>query len=477
MPRLTVAVVARSELFGCGAMAALDAFGVATRLVLVRGPGLRAEDFALDADVAVLEWNEPNRNAWDQLRALHAANPTTKLLVSSLHTDEAAISRLLARGASGVVGRSASAADLRAGVDDVVAGRIVRPAVLRPSPTDARPTVPSDGLTARQAQIVDLICSGMPNAQIAERLHLSVNSIKSHIRGAYRAMDVQTRPQAVLWGLARGYGGHVSDDHWPPAAAPTSSSGSSTHPTDDDESQAPDLADWLAEQADAGLEGADEAAIRDVIGAMIEHPRFPCLGARSALKRDGALVRVLDDMTDDACLSTLSAELADFAAIERGPREFGSFIAVFRRPRAGDEREFENLLWGMLQRLHDRDDAPWAERVSPDTTSPHFSFSLGGVPFFLVGLHPQASRIARRAPLTTVVFNLHDQFEQLRADGGFDRMRDAIRRRDAALQGSINPVVTDHGRSSEARQYSGRHVEDDWRAPFTAHPSKENPDD
>ena len=74
MPRLTVAVVARSELFGCGAMAALDAFGVATRLVLVRGPGLRAEDLALDADVAVLEWNEPNRNAWDQLRALHAAN-------------------------------------------------------------------------------------------------------------------------------------------------------------------------------------------------------------------------------------------------------------------------------------------------------------------------------------------------------------------------------------------------------------------
>ena len=123
-------------------MAALDAFGVATRLVLVRGPGLPA-DFALDADVAVLEWNEPNRNAWDQLRALHAANPT-KLLVSSLHTDDAAISRLLARGASGVVGRSASAADLRAGVDAWSRAESSAPRCFDPPPrTRGRPSPPT----------------------------------------------------------------------------------------------------------------------------------------------------------------------------------------------------------------------------------------------------------------------------------------------------------------------------------------------
>lgn len=234
---------------------------------------------------------------------------------------------------------------------------------------------------------------------------------------------------------------------------------------------------WLAERAEDDLADASPETIRDVVVDMIEHPEFPCLGARSAVKRDGALVRVFDDMTDAASLAVLVDELASFARVERGPREFGSFIAVFRRPLPRDEREFESLLWGMLQRLHDGDDVPWAERVSSDPASPHFSFSVGGVPYFLVGLHPAASRIARRAPLATVVFNLHDQFEQLRADGGFDRMRDAIRRRDAALQGSINPVVTDHGRSSEARQYSGRHVEDDWQAPFRAHTPRENSDD
>ena len=88
------------------------------------------------------------------------------------------------------------------------------------------------------------------------------------------------------------------------------------------------------------------------------------------------------------------------------------------------------------------------------------------MPYFIVGLHPQASRVARRTPLPTLVFNLHEQFEMLRGTGSFERMRDTIRRRDAQLQGEVNPMAADHGDVSEARQYAGRQVEDDWQAPF-----------
>jgi FPC/CPF motif-containing protein YcgG len=45
-------------------------------------------------------------------------------------------------------------------------------------------------------------------------------------------------------------------------------------------------------------------------------------------------------------------------------------------------------------------------------------------------------------------------------------MRDVIRDRDEHLQGNINPMVSDHGYGSEARQYSGRAVDDSWHAPF-----------
>jgi FPC/CPF motif-containing protein YcgG len=68
------------------------------------------------------------------------------------------------------------------------------------------------------------------------------------------------------------------------------------------------------------------------------------------------------------------------------------------------------------------------------------------------------------------VFNPHAQFEQLRAQGRYQPLRDRIRARDVALQGHVNPMLVDHGRESEAKQYSGRVVDADWRCPFAAHP-------
>ena len=65
-----------------------------------------------------------------------------------------------------------------------------------------------------------------------------------------------------------------------------------------------------------------------------------------------------------------------------------------------------------------------------------------------------------------MVFNLHEQFETLRAEGRYERMREAILDRDRKLAGDINPMLARHGESSEARQYSGRAVGDAWSCPF-----------
>ena len=46
-------------------------------------------------------------------------------------------------------------------------------------------------------------------------------------------------------------------------------------------------------------------------------------------------------------------------------------------------------------------------------------------------------------------------------------MQETIRHRDLQLQGTINPMLSDFGERSEARQYSGRIVEENWRAPFS----------
>ena len=63
---------------------------------------------------------------------------------------------------------------------------------------------------------------------------------------------------------------------------------------------------------------------------------------------------------------------------------------------------------------------------------------------------------------------MHARFEQLRAEGKYERLRDTILERDERLAGSINPMLQRFGEASEARQYSGRLVSADWRCPFSA---------
>jgi FPC/CPF motif-containing protein YcgG len=142
---------------------------------------------------------------------------------------------------------------------------------------------------------------------------------------------------------------------------------------------------------------------------------------------------------------------------------------VFEGPEDLPEPEFEAALWKRVQSLSDKDvwrGQDYDPAVSPDPENPHFSLSFGGEAFFIVGLHPHASRPARRFGRPAMIFNLHDQFETLRAQGKYEGMREKILVRDEALAGSRNPMLSRHGDTSEARQYSGRVVGNDWACPF-----------
>jgi FPC/CPF motif-containing protein YcgG len=215
------------------------------------------------------------------------------------------------------------------------------------------------------------------------------------------------------------------------------------------------------EVADPATAGATELCT--AFRAMVAHPQYPCLGARSVFRQDRATVEVYDELGNRESATTLLADLRRFASgvdLEQG---LASFVALFRGPRIRGEQEFEQRLWQHLRAVHAADEQPWTPEVSSEPQDPHFAFSVAGSAYFVVGLHPRASRHARRSAVPTLVFNLHAQFEQLRASGTFPGLRDRIRARDEALQGRVNPMVSDYGQTSEARQYSGREV--------AAHPS------
>jgi uncharacterized protein len=177
-------------------------------------------------------------------------------------------------------------------------------------------------------------------------------------------------------------------------------------------------------------------------------------------------VRVFGELGAPDTAESLLSQLRRFAAATDGDGAFASFVAVFAGPAIESELQFEELLWRELQLVHDLDAEPWSPAVSDDPRDDDFAFSAAGTAYFIVGLHPRASRLARRFDYPALVFNLHAQFEALRRAGRYERMRDVIRERDERLQGSINPMVCDHGRSPAACQYSGRAVEAGWEAPF-----------
>lgn len=203
---------------------------------------------------------------------------------------------------------------------------------------------------------------------------------------------------------------------------------------------------------------------------MVDDARFPCVGAKAALAR-GTLEVLACDRIDSAWddLRIHDGLLSFAAAYRETPALFRSFAVVFEGPDDLSESAFEAALWARVQSVSDKDvwrGQDYDSSVSPDPENPHFSLSFGGEAFFIVGLHPKASRPARRFARPAMVFNLHDQFETLRAQGKYEGMREKIMLRDEALAGSRNPMLARHGEASEARQYSGRAVDTDWACPF-----------
>ena len=204
--------------------------------------------------------------------------------------------------------------------------------------------------------------------------------------------------------------------------------------------------------------------------AVVAGERFPCVGAKSALAHGTLRTLVCGSIQCDGDDSRIHSTLLEWVCAYRADRTgLRSLAVIFEGPRCLAEREFEEALWERLQSLAENDHLSGqvcAEGVSSNPADPHFALSFGGAAFFVVGLHPNASRPARRAPSPTLVFNLHDQFERLREDGLYERMRSKIIERDIALAGSANPMLSRFGDASGARQYSGRAVGEDWRCPF-----------
>lgn len=135
-----------------------------------------------------------------------------KVVVFSWNVEPGLVDRALARGASGYLSKELKAEEMVDGLEAVWRGESVRPAPQEPvDPTHAavsmRGVWPGHerGLSAREAEVIALITQGLSNDEIAKMTYLSINSVKTYIRGAYRKIGISRRSQAVIWGMQHGF--------------------------------------------------------------------------------------------------------------------------------------------------------------------------------------------------------------------------------------------------------------------------------
>lgn len=192
-----VVVADDSELVVRGLQAMLSPYAHAVILVSPTRAGAPApmRDLTL-YDPTSLRRGTPSVGS-DRLRA------AGRMVAYSWDCSQAVVTTELARGAAGFVGKRVPAERLVGALMRAHAGQVV---VDLDRPEQERRKARNDGwpLTKRETSVIALISQGLTNAEIVEHTQLSINSIKSYIRSAYRKMDVASRSQAVLWGVQHG---------------------------------------------------------------------------------------------------------------------------------------------------------------------------------------------------------------------------------------------------------------------------------
>lgn len=138
-------------------------------------------------DVAILNFG--SLSSASELRELHRAHPDTRLVVLANRPTPSECRQMLAFGATACLAKSTEARDVLHAIHLASRGLHVLP----PAGVDGADGDGPDLLTPREAEVLELLQSGRSNAEIAQMLHVSIETVRSHARRIYRKLGVRTR--------------------------------------------------------------------------------------------------------------------------------------------------------------------------------------------------------------------------------------------------------------------------------------------
>ena len=152
--------------------------------------------------VIVMDAAMPGTSGLAAIRVILEQRPSARILMLSMHSEETLVQQALAAGACGYVLKNALDLDLAAAVKKIAAGeKVIDPAVARPSPL---PGERARRLTPRELEVLQLICNGLSNKEIAVKLEVSANTVAVHRANIMNALGVHKAAELVVYALQNG---------------------------------------------------------------------------------------------------------------------------------------------------------------------------------------------------------------------------------------------------------------------------------
>jgi DNA-binding NarL/FixJ family response regulator len=156
----------------------------------------------LKPHVIVMDAAMPGTGGLDATRKIIAKYPKAAILMLSMHSEETLVRQALAAGARGYVLKNALELDLAAAVKRIAAGeQVLDPALVKPDPL---PGERNRRLTLRELEVLQLICDGLSNKEIAVKLELSANTVAVHRANIMNTLGVHKTAELVVYALQNG---------------------------------------------------------------------------------------------------------------------------------------------------------------------------------------------------------------------------------------------------------------------------------
>jgi DNA-binding NarL/FixJ family response regulator len=156
----------------------------------------------LKPHVVVMDAAMPGTNGLAATRAIMSTTPDAAILMLSMHAEETLVRQAMAAGAKGYILKNALDLDLAAAVKRVAAGEtVLDPALAQPA---ALAGERNKRLTPRELEVLQLICDGLSNKEIAEKLDLSANTVAVHRANIMNTLGVHKTAELVVYALQNG---------------------------------------------------------------------------------------------------------------------------------------------------------------------------------------------------------------------------------------------------------------------------------